>query len=93
MLLVLAPLLGAVLIAISRLEDYRHDVFDVTAGSILGLTVTYFTWRRHYPKLMSAECATPLTLQQAEGRKGFRRIRDEESGPSLRHDDIVSDSE
>src|ERR1700712_1810321 len=36
-LLALIPLLGAALIAISRCEDYRHDVYDVAVGSILGL--------------------------------------------------------
>ncbi|KAL8655140.1 MAG: hypothetical protein Q9226_003164 [Calogaya cf. arnoldii] len=34
-LLALVPLIGAALIAISRCEDYRHDVYDVTVGSIL----------------------------------------------------------
>src|SRR5437763_1473157 len=40
-LLAMAPLIGAALIAISRLEDYRHDVFDVTVGSILGMALAY----------------------------------------------------
>lgn len=32
----LTPLLGALMIAISRCEDYRHDVEDVCVGSVLG---------------------------------------------------------
>ena len=34
-----APLVGAFLIAASRVEDYRHDKYDVTAGSLLGLLI------------------------------------------------------
>ncbi|KAF2227352.1 phosphatidic acid phosphatase type 2/haloperoxidase [Elsinoe ampelina] len=81
MILVLAPFVCAALIAISRLEDYRHDVFDVTAGSTLGATIAYLTWRRHYPKLTSPHCATPYSLLAVE-KCGFRRLRDEEEGPA-----------
>lgn len=44
-LLALAPMLGAALIAISRCEDYRHDVYDVTTGSLLGFFIALFTYR------------------------------------------------
>jgi len=77
---VLAPLLGAALIAISRLEDYRHDVFDVVCGSLLGSAIAYSTWRRHYPSLSSAACDTPYAAL-TEGnvnKSGFSRVRDEE---------------
>ncbi|CBY00863.1 similar to PAP2 domain-containing protein [Plenodomus lingam JN3] len=58
-LVALAPLLGAALIAISRCEDYRHDVYDVSVGSILGMAVAHYTYRRYYPALRSKACATP----------------------------------
>lgn len=58
-LVALAPLLGAALIAISRLEDYRHDVFDVTCGSSLGMLIAYFSYRRYYPSLHLARCDEP----------------------------------
>ncbi|KAF1982142.1 PAP2-domain-containing protein [Aulographum hederae CBS 113979] len=58
-LVALAPLLGAALIAFSRLQDYRHDVWDVTSGSVLGMLVAYTTWRRYYPGLRSRKCAEP----------------------------------
>jgi diacylglycerol diphosphate phosphatase / phosphatidate phosphatase len=58
-LVALAPLVGAALIAISRLEDYRHDVFDVTCGSVLGILVAYFSYRRYYPSLRLARCDEP----------------------------------
>ncbi|KAK4507017.1 hypothetical protein PRZ48_000751 [Zasmidium cellare] len=86
-LLCLVPLLGAALIAISRLEDYRHDVFDVVSGSLLGMAVTYFNWRRYYPSLLSSTCHEPYSIPTGDGRSsptsGFQRIRDEEEGYEL----------
>jgi diacylglycerol diphosphate phosphatase/phosphatidate phosphatase len=76
-LLALAPLLGAALIAISRCEDYRHDVYDVTVGSVLGLSVAYYTYRRYYPPLRSSKCATPYP-NPADSQGGFTKIKDEE---------------
>ena len=77
-LIALAPLIGALLIAISRLEDYRHDVYDVTVGSLLGLTVTYFTYRRYYPALKSAKSDIPYPSQFEDPQGNFMKIRDEE---------------
>ncbi|KAF2176285.1 PAP2-domain-containing protein [Zopfia rhizophila CBS 207.26] len=78
-LLALAPLLGAALIAISRCEDYRHDVYDVTTGSLLGILVAFYTYRRYYPPLRSSKCATPYPkpADTSEGR-GFGKLKDEE---------------
>lgn len=82
-LVALAPLIGASLIAISRLEDYRHDVYDVTAGSLLGMTVAYFSYRRYYPSLRLARCDEPypsrneFTVREEQSRSKI----DEESGP------------
>jgi diacylglycerol diphosphate phosphatase / phosphatidate phosphatase len=73
-LLTLAPLIGAALIAISRLEDYRHDVWDVTCGSILGMATAYFSYRRYFPPLHSPRCNEPypsratVALLEASGR-------------------------
>lgn len=83
-LLCLAPLVGAAMIAISRLEDYRHDVEDVAAGSALGVAVAYANWRRFWPALGSRECDEPYAVVAGAGRGspggGFRRVRDEEEG-------------
>lgn len=76
MMICIAPLLGAFLIAASRLEDYRHAVADVTAGSILGFLITYLTFRRYYPSLSSENCSEPYV----EGKSAFQRLRDEEEG-------------
>lgn len=78
-LVALAPLLGAALIAISRCEDYRHDVYDVSVGSVLGMAVAHYTYRRYYPALRNKDCATPYP-NPAHDAKGFGKIKgDEES--------------
>lgn len=58
-LIVLAPLTGALLIALSRMADYRHDVYDITAGSLLGWTITWFSYRRYFRRLRDAKCDVP----------------------------------
>lgn len=75
-LITVTPFLGAALIAISRLEDYRHDVFDVVVGSFLGASIAYLTWRRHFPALSSSGCTEPYALP--ETAIAFSRVRDEE---------------
>jgi diacylglycerol diphosphate phosphatase/phosphatidate phosphatase len=78
-LIAFAPFLAALLIAISRLEDYRHDVFDVVIGSCLGLTISYHSWRRYYPSLSSSSCHEPYSAHADDGGHAkFNRIRDEE---------------
>ncbi|THH33934.1 hypothetical protein EUX98_g264 [Antrodiella citrinella] len=47
----ITPLAGATLVAISRTMDYRHHWQDVTAGAILGLVMSYFSYRQYYPSL------------------------------------------
>jgi diacylglycerol diphosphate phosphatase/phosphatidate phosphatase len=82
-LVCLAPLVGAALIAISRLEDYRHDVFDVVSGSVLGAFVAVINWWRYFPSLWAADCAEPFEPLEVVGKRegdGFKRVRDEEEG-------------
>lgn len=88
-LLCIAPLLGAALIGVSRLEDYRHAVEDVVVGSALGLLVTYFNWRRFYPGLTERLCEEPFSApsRSTSPKIGFRRVRDEEEGYSVADDD------
>lgn len=77
MLLSLAPLVGAALIAISRCEDYRHDVYDVTIGSLLGMFVAYFSYRRYYPALKTSVCDQPYSCR-SDPANGFGKLKDEE---------------
>ncbi|KAL2161844.1 hypothetical protein VTH06DRAFT_7628 [Thermothelomyces fergusii] len=82
-----APLLGATMIAISRCQDYRHDVYDVCVGGLLGWTVAYWSYRRYWPRLGSWRCeepyAGPLGVQDSVGLNGYGRVRDEEEGLGL----------
>ncbi|KAK3940461.1 phosphatidic acid phosphatase type 2/haloperoxidase [Diplogelasinospora grovesii] len=83
-LLCLAPLLGATMIAISRCQDYRHDVYDVCIGGLLGWTVTYWSYRRYWPRLGSSRCDEPYAGPPAAQDSGrYDRVRDEEEGVGL----------
>jgi diacylglycerol diphosphate phosphatase / phosphatidate phosphatase len=82
-----APLVGAVMIAISRVQDYRHDVYDVCVGGLLGSIVAYWSYRRYWPRLSSARCDEPYegppppVLSSVNSQSGrYDRIRDEEEG-------------
>lgn len=65
------------MVAISRLDDYRHDVYDVTCGSVLGVLIAYFSYRRYYPSLRSVACDTPY--DRADGAAdGFSKLPSDE---------------
>ncbi|KAI1499915.1 PAP2 superfamily protein [Biscogniauxia marginata] len=81
-LICLSPLVGATMIAISRCQDYRHDVYDVCVGSVLGFTVGFWSYRRYWPRLSSRQCHEPYPSpgEEMEDREGWRRVHDEEEG-------------
>ena len=88
-LLSLTPLLGAVLIAISRCEDYRHDAYDVTAGSILGICIATFSYRRYYPRLRSPRCDEPFPSRADIFVKNLaRHMDDEEARVAIESEDL-----
>ena len=66
------------MIAISRCEDYRHDVYDVTCGSILGMSVAYFSYRRYYPRLQSSKCDEPFPSRETSFNEGFAKLKNDE---------------
>jgi diacylglycerol diphosphate phosphatase/phosphatidate phosphatase len=78
-----APLLGATIIAISRCQDYRHDVWDVCVGSLMGWTVAYWSYRRYWPRLSSGKCEEPYEGPPGADGEGYGRVRDEEEGVGL----------
>ncbi|KIO26224.1 hypothetical protein M407DRAFT_243790 [Tulasnella calospora MUT 4182] len=55
------PLVGAALTAVSRTMDNRHHWQDVTTGSILGITIAFFSYRQFYPALSSATSHKPFS--------------------------------
>ncbi|EIW82802.1 PAP2-domain-containing protein [Coniophora puteana RWD-64-598 SS2] len=55
----ITPLFGAALVAISRTMDSRHHWQDVTVGSLLGLIVSYFSYRQYFPHLAAPTSHRP----------------------------------
>ena len=73
---------------------YRHDVYDVTCGSILGMSVTYFSYRRYYPRLHAARCDEPYPSREATFNEGFGKLKtDEEANLRGVRDFVMTDSE
>ncbi|KAL8840756.1 MAG: hypothetical protein Q9170_001194 [Blastenia crenularia] len=93
--LALVPLACAAMIAISRLEDYRHDVYDVTVGSVLGLLIAHFSYRRYYPSLRSRHCDIPHPDRTEEVVVDVWRSKgmDEEQRVGVVDDDDEGDDE
>ncbi|KAL1922043.1 uncharacterized protein VTP21DRAFT_10685 [Calcarisporiella thermophila] len=58
---VVLPMIGAALVAISRIEDYRHHPTDIIAGAIIGVLAAYFSYRQYYPSLTSPDCHKPFS--------------------------------
>ncbi|OBT86486.1 hypothetical protein VE02_04939 [Pseudogymnoascus sp. 03VT05] len=78
-LLALAPLVLAGWVAISRCEDYRHDVYDVTIGSALGMIVAHWSYRRFYPRLRNVNCDAPYASRtSAASGSGFAKVGTDE---------------
>ena len=92
-LVVLAPLLGASLIAISRCEDYRHDVYDVTVGSLLGSAIAYASYRRFFPGLVSRSCHEPYSETKESTGHGSLNGRREDYGAISRRGPAVDGGE
>ncbi|RDL36956.1 uncharacterized protein BP5553_04389 [Venustampulla echinocandica] len=66
-----------------------HDVYDVTCGSILGISIAYFSYRRYFPRLRSRKCDEPFASREAIFNEGFAKIKnDEETGRATRIFDL-----
>lgn len=70
------------MIALSRLADYRHDVWDVTCGGLLGMSVAWFSYRRYYPALRSIRCDVAYDKADISHPDGFHKVDDEEQALS-----------
>ncbi|KAH8550941.1 phosphatidic acid phosphatase type 2/haloperoxidase [Umbelopsis sp. PMI_123] len=58
--IVMIPIMGAILVAISRIMDYRHHPWDVIFGSLLGFAAAYFSYHQYYPRLSTKDCHMPF---------------------------------
>ncbi|PSC72042.1 lipid phosphate phosphatase chloroplastic [Micractinium conductrix] len=66
----LCPLLGAVWIGMSRIQDYWHHVEDVCAGFSLGLLMAFCYYRQAYEGLLSQHAGTLTAALRSSGRSG-----------------------
>ncbi|XP_008782302.2 lipid phosphate phosphatase 2-like isoform X1 [Phoenix dactylifera] len=62
--IVFLPLLGAALVAISRVDDYWHHWQDVFAGGLLGLIVASFCYLQFFPPPSDADGWGPFAYFQ-----------------------------
>ncbi|KAF9204033.1 hypothetical protein BGZ49_005772 [Haplosporangium sp. Z 27] len=53
------PVLAALLVAITRVQNYRHAAIDVTWGAIIGIIFAIFAYHQYYPTLTSAKSHIP----------------------------------
>ncbi|XP_008792779.2 lipid phosphate phosphatase 2-like isoform X1 [Phoenix dactylifera] len=63
--IVVLPLLGAALVAVSRVDDYWHHWQDVFAGGLLGSTVASFCYLQFFPPPYDADGWWPHAHFQA----------------------------
>ncbi|KAF9963772.1 hypothetical protein BGZ70_007187 [Mortierella alpina] len=57
--ILIVPIFGALLVAITRVQDSRHAGIDVTWGSILGIVFATFAYHQYYPALTAKRCHVP----------------------------------
>ncbi|KAF8446969.1 phosphatidic acid phosphatase type 2/haloperoxidase [Kalaharituber pfeilii] len=77
-LFAILPVFGALVIAISRTGDYRHDVYDVTSGGIIGSTIAYYSYQKYFPALISPNCDEPY-LSRLAGEEDWEVLQNVEA--------------
>lgn len=60
----IAPWFGALMIALTRVNDYRHHWSDVFSGGILGTLITILAYRQYYPSLIKTNEDLPIRDRQ-----------------------------
>ncbi|KAG0011759.1 hypothetical protein BGZ80_000444 [Entomortierella chlamydospora] len=53
------PVVAALMVAISRVQDYRHAAIDVTWGSIIGIIFAILAYHQYYPSITAARSHVP----------------------------------
>lgn len=83
LLIVIIPNILAMLVAITRLIDYRHHWQDVVVGSLLGIMFSFISYFYYFPSLNSPEPYKPL---QGRLRK-YNIFQDQKTLPVYRDKD------
>ncbi|KAJ3674375.1 hypothetical protein LUZ60_004991 [Juncus effusus] len=80
--LVVAPLLLAAMVAVSRVDDYWHHWQDVFTGGLIGLVVASFCYLQFFPAPYDVDAFWPRAYltQLAETRDARTNLDDMETG-------------
>ncbi|KAF9137612.1 hypothetical protein BGX30_010045 [Mortierella sp. GBA39] len=57
--ILMVPVLTAILVAISRIEDYRHSAADVGWGTVIGIFFAFFAYHQYYPSITRSHSHIP----------------------------------
>ncbi|KAI5083009.1 hypothetical protein GOP47_0002752 [Adiantum capillus-veneris] len=64
LIIVVLPLIGALLVGLSRVDDYWHHWNDVFGGAILGLTMAILCYHHFFPSVFSDKSTGPHSYLQ-----------------------------
>lgn len=69
-LVVLVPIGGATFVALTRVMEYYHSLFDVSASAVLGIATAAFAYRYYHPSWVFSPIEEPTlpTISTFEGR-------------------------
>ncbi|XP_041910332.1 phospholipid phosphatase 4-like [Arvicola amphibius] len=77
------PLYCAMMIALSRMCDYKHHWQDSFVGGVIGLIFAYICYRQHYPPLANMACHKPYVSLRVPTSLKKEETPTDDSAPSL----------
>ncbi|XP_057635279.1 phospholipid phosphatase 4 isoform X3 [Chionomys nivalis] len=77
------PLYCAMMIALSRMCDYKHHWQDSFVGGVIGLIFAYICYRQHYPPLANTACHKPYVSLRVPTSLKKEEMPTDDSAPSL----------